>query len=194
MTAIRLLDPTRIDRAGTAEGFTASAVWGTFLVVASLAGSLVFACVTPFAAFAAVAAMTLRRRAALITVAGIWLANQAVGYGVLHYPITPNSVAWGIALGLSALAATIAVRAILSRVSDRGGLVRYAAGLGAAFLIQQGALILASGFLGGSDGFTLEVLGGVAALSVLWTAGLATSHRMLGSMARHCRLAGPVMG
>jgi hypothetical protein len=193
MTAIRLLDQSQIERAGTAEGFTTCVVWGTFLVVASLAGSIVFACVTPFAAFAAVAAMTLRMRAALITVTGIWLANQAVGYGMLHYPITHNSLAWGIALGLSALAATIAARAILSRVPDRGGLLCYAAGLGAALLVQQSALVVASGFLGGSENFSLEIFSGVAALSVLWTAGLAASHHRLGSMARHGRLARPVM-
>ena len=61
--------------------------WAGFLVAASAVGSLVFACATPFAAVAAVAAITLPLRPALAASVGVWLANQAVGYGLLAYPI-----------------------------------------------------------------------------------------------------------
>lgn len=74
--------------------------------------SLFFACVTPFAALAAVAALKLGRRDALSIVGVVWLANQAIGYGVLGYPWTWDSAAWGGAIGLSACLATLVAIAL----------------------------------------------------------------------------------
>ncbi|HEX2115207.1 MAG TPA: hypothetical protein VHM01_12445, partial [Alphaproteobacteria bacterium] len=78
--------------------------WSTFLVVASTAGSVFFACATPFAALAAIAALTLPSRLALVTTMGVWLGNQAIGFLLLGYPVTANSLLWGLALGGAALA------------------------------------------------------------------------------------------
>ena len=69
--------------------------WIALLTVATIAGSLVFACATPFPALAALAALHMSRRDAFALTAVIWGANQIIGYGLLHYPQTWDSVAWG---------------------------------------------------------------------------------------------------
>ena len=53
-------------------------IWIALLVIASIAFSLGFACATPFAAFAAAAALTMNRRDAMLLVGLVWLANQGV--------------------------------------------------------------------------------------------------------------------
>ena len=83
-------------------------VWLGLLISASVAFSLGLACATPFAAFAAAAALTLSRRDALVLVTSVWFANQVVGFTALHYPWTANTFAWGIALGVVAVLATLA--------------------------------------------------------------------------------------
>jgi hypothetical protein len=70
-------------------------VWLGLLISASVAFSLGLACATPFAAFAAAAALTLSRRDALVLVTSVWFANQLVGFTVLHFPWTANTFAWG---------------------------------------------------------------------------------------------------
>jgi len=80
--------------------------WITLLTLATILGSFVFACATPFAALAALAALFLPRRDAFVLIGINWLANQMIGYGFLHYPQTWDSFAWGAAIGIAALVAT----------------------------------------------------------------------------------------
>jgi hypothetical protein len=80
--------------------------WITLLTIATVAGSFVFACATPFPALAAVAALHMNRRDAFLLTGIIWFANQTVGYGFLHYPQTWDSFAWGGAIGAAAMIAT----------------------------------------------------------------------------------------
>ena len=153
--------------------------WATFLVAASAIGSLVFACATPFAAVAAVAAMTLPLRAAVVVSTGVWLANQAVGFGLLAYPVDFTSLAWGAALGAAALAATFAAWAASVRLDDQAGPVRWVAAFAAALLVHQGVLFAASLVLGGGEGFTVPAVGGIAVLNAVWAVGLALVCRAL---------------
>ena len=85
-------------------------IWIALILASGILLSQVFACVTPFAALATLAALNLRGRDALMTIGVVWLANQAIGYTVLGYPWTWDSAAWGLAIGassgLAALAAT----------------------------------------------------------------------------------------
>lgn len=159
-----------------------NSAWSAFLLVASAVGSLVFACVTPFAALAAVAAMTLPLPLALATTMSVWLSNQAIGFLVLAYPVSGNSLGWGLALGLAALAALAATSFITKRVDDRSASRRWIVGLGAAFLVQQGVLFAASGILGGGEGFSATVIGDVASINVLWTLALAMTYGLVNSI------------
>ena len=74
-----------------------------------------FACPTPFAAFGVLAAMTLPRADALRITVALWLANQIIGYAVLGYPRTANSVMWGLAIAVAAVASTMIAQVIVAR-------------------------------------------------------------------------------
>src|SRR5580658_2280701 len=78
------------------------------LTAACALASFAFACATPFAAFAVIAAATLPLRPALLVTLAAWLVNQAIGFGFLHYPLDATTLAWGVAIGGAALAATAA--------------------------------------------------------------------------------------
>src|SRR5215475_4957382 len=83
------------------------------LVTSCALASFAFACATPFAAFAVVAAAMLPLRRALLVVGGAWLINQGIGFGVHHYPIDIKTMLWGAIIGIAALAATAVSAAVL---------------------------------------------------------------------------------
>jgi hypothetical protein len=150
---------------------TEQATWAVLLAAVSAISSSVFACVTPFAAFAVAAAYVLPPRAAAAAAGGIWLANQAVGFGYLHYPWDQNTILWGFAIGAAAIVATVLASMVLREM--RYGIV---ASTGAALLIAFAAyevtLFLVALVLGGEDGFTPAILGKLALLNLVWTIGL----------------------
>ena len=90
------------------------------LTAACVLASLTFACATPFAAFAALAGAMLPLSAALPVVLAAWIVNQAIGFGVLGYPMEMNTLLWGLAIGVAALAAT-AVSARVPRLLPARG-------------------------------------------------------------------------
>ena len=71
-------------------------LWILLLTAASVFVTLGMACATPFAALATLAALHMSRRDGLALIGIAWLADQAVGYGLLGYPRTANSFAWGV--------------------------------------------------------------------------------------------------
>jgi len=165
---------------------SANKLWGPLLVLSSAASSLVFACVTPFAAFAVITTMTMPLRQALGTVAAVWFANQAVGFGFLGYPIAADSIAWGLVMGVAVLAATLCSAAALTRLSSRyDGVTKYAAGFAAAFGTYQGGLILTAVATGDMAAFSAEIIGGIAVLNGVWTVALAGVHLLLTRMEVH---------
>src|SRR5581483_8862149 len=93
-----------------------AAVCMTLLLTASLCASLLFRCATPFAAFAVLAAAMLPPRGALLTIAAVWLLNQALGFGLLGYPWTMDALLWGLAIGTAAELATVMAAAVLARL------------------------------------------------------------------------------
>jgi hypothetical protein len=141
------------------------------LILVSAVSSFAFACITPLAAFAVVAAYALPIRTALLTVTGVWLANQVVGFGYLHYPLDLTTALWGIAIGGAALLSTVGAR-IVMRGSGRNIVVALGSGLVVALGVYEMALFLVSFGLGGQDGFTAPIVGYVALLNLAWTVGL----------------------
>lgn len=156
-------------------------LWAAFLVVASTAGSVLFACATPFAAAAAVAALTLPARLALVATMGVWLGNQAVGFLLLGYPLDPSSLAWGPVLGAAAvLAAAAAIQT--TRGFERTDLRCWLAAFAAALATQQG-IVLAAGLIEGTA--SLGVAAGVSGLNMAWAVGLAVLWRVVVGVSRH---------
>lgn len=148
------------------------------LVAISAISSWEFACITPFVAFAVAAGYALSARDALLTVAGVWLANQAVGFAVLGYPWTLDTILWGFAIGAAALLAAVLAGAVI-----RLGLRNNVAAIGAAFVLAfaayEGGLFLVTFWLGGADAFTPTIVGHVALLNLGWTVALVGTYEVL---------------
>lgn len=151
-------------------------VWIALVTVSSMLFSLGFACATPFAALAAVAASKMTRTSALALVTATWLANQAVGYLVLDYPRTPDSFGWGIAIGAAALLATVAAHE-LNRLALRP-IASTLAAFAVAFVVYQAALYSATAVLPSSGGFAIAVILYVGKVNVLGFAALLAVYRL----------------
>jgi hypothetical protein len=145
------------------------------LTVACALASFAFACATPFAAFAVVAAATLRLRPALLVVAGAWLVNQTIGFGALHYPVDASTIAWGLAIGAAALIATAASSAVLGVLpQDRSALV-LSLTLVSAYTAYELTLFAATPFLGGEGAFTFAIVTRIGLRSAAWLIGLVAA-------------------
>jgi hypothetical protein len=130
--------------------------WPLTLTIASVALGFVFLCVTPFAALAVWTARTLSPRAAYATVLATWAAVQLVGFGWLGYPRDTQSLAWGLAIGLAALAAVAVARR-----------VRHAAAAFAfAFAAYEGVLFAVASATGDVRAFAPAIVGSIFAGNV----------------------------
>lgn len=153
-------------------------LWITLLILASLVFSLGFACAVPLAAFAAIAALTLSRRDALLLVGAVWFANQLSGFLILQYPLAPDTFAWGAALGAVALASALAALWIKALFPQAGGAMAMAAFL-AAFAVYEGSLFVISLVVGsGVSNFTPSIMRRILAINFAAFAALYLLHRL----------------
>jgi hypothetical protein len=158
------------------------------LTIACGLASFVFACATPFAAFAVVAAAALPLQSALLAVTAAWVVNQAIGFGVLHYPVDMNTILWGLVIGMAALAATVTSTIVLRMLRRNGTPVALGFALIGAYAAYELVLLAATPLLGGAGGFTTVIVGRLGVLSVLWLIGLVAAcevFRLLTSRLRH---------
>jgi hypothetical protein len=154
-------------------------LWILLLTAASVFVTLGMACATPFAALATLAALHMSRRDGLALIGIAWLADQAVGYGLLGYPRTANSVAWGVILGVGAVVALLAARALADRVRARGVVVAGAAAFAGGFVAYQVVLVAATAVLAsGAEAFSLPIVGWVLRVNLLSLAGLLVLYRL----------------
>ena len=154
-------------------------VWLGLLISASVAFSLGLACATPFAAFAAAAALTLPQRDALVLVTSVWFANQLVGFTVLHYPWTANTFAWGVTLGAVAVLATMASQWAVKRSADAARVFSFALTFLLPFVVYEAALFaLSVGLLGGAEVFTGAIQGRIFVINVAGFIGLLALNRL----------------
>lgn len=154
-------------------------LWLALLIAASIVFSLGLACAAPLAAFAALAALSLPRREAFWFIGAVWLANQAVGYACLGYPVTANSLAWGVAIGVAAGLATLASLALAPRLAGASPVLGLASVFLAAFVVDQAAMLAAAvGGLGGVADFSPTIIGEVFALNLLAFVGLLAVNRL----------------
>jgi len=153
--------------------------WIAILVFASVALSLGLACAMPFAALAAVAALTLPRRDALLLVGLTWLANQAVGFAVLHYPWTADTLAWGFVLLVVSILATLGAGLCKTRV---GALPKIFVALMvflSAFAIYEGLLFMVSVVAGsGTGAFEPEIVARIFSINAAACAVLLAASRL----------------
>jgi hypothetical protein len=165
------------DFAGMAERSTALVCFGLLGTACALA-SLVFACAAPFAAFAVVAAGMLPGRSALIAVGAAWLINQAIGFGLLKYPVDVNTMLWGAVILIAALASTLAASAIL-RYAHGNRIIALGIAFVAAFAAYELILLAATPVLGGHEAFAPSIVARIAGLNTVWLAGLIIASEIL---------------
>jgi hypothetical protein len=142
------------------------------LVAAAALASLVFACATPFAAFAAIAVSMLRLPAALSIVAATWVVNQAIGFGVLGYPTDPSTILWGVAIGAGALFATL-VAALAWRLPSIGRPMSLVVSLVAGYAAYEIVLFGFAAVLGDSGAFAIAIVARLGFLNATWLIGLS---------------------
>ena len=150
------------------EGRWRRRAWLGLLVAASAALSMVYTCITPFAAFAVIGAASLSRWNAVAFTVLLWLTNQAVGYGVLDYPWTARGAAWGVALGGAAVVGTLAAHWTVSRLGAFRPSVRALGAFVPAFALYQLTLYaVAVSILGGTGAFVPAIVGRVLVVNAL---------------------------
>lgn len=155
------------------------ATWIVLLVAASTAFSLGFACATPFAAFAAAAALTMNRRSAMLLVGLVWLANQGIGFGVLHYPWTMDSLAWGIGLGIVALLSTLGAEFGAKHFIALNGIVASTVAFLSAFGVYEGLLFTTSMiFQSGVADYAPAIVARIFAINAIAFIGLLVVNRL----------------
>jgi hypothetical protein len=137
------------------------------LLIAStvvLSGS--FACAVPFAALAALAAISTGRRNGVILMGATWLANQAVGFAFLDYPFESSCVGWGLMLGLSAVLGLFAARFATGALKGFSAYLQACAALLFSFFAYEGSLYAATVVTGSSEGaFARPIIADVAVLN-----------------------------
>jgi hypothetical protein len=174
--SLSLLSPSAIgSRLAPVEPRHAPLFCFALLTVSCALASFALACATPFAAFAVIAAAMLPLRPALLVVTGAWLVNQGIGFGALHYPVNGNTMLWGLAIGIAALAATAASAAILRLLPQSRTPLVLALALAAAYCAYELALLAATPFLGGAGSFTAPIIGRIGFLNVVWLIGLVAA-------------------
>jgi hypothetical protein len=166
-----------------------SALLFTFglLTLACALASFAFACATPFAAFAVVAAAALPLPSALLVVAVAWLVNQAIGFGALHYAVDADTMLGGMVIGAAALAGTLAAAAVLRLARGINGFVALGLALIAAYATYELAMFAATPFLGGESAFSSEIVGQLGMLSALWLIGLVAASETARLVVSHLR-------
>jgi hypothetical protein len=157
------------------------------LTAACALASFAFACATPFASFAVIAAAMLPLGPALLVAAAAWLVNQAIGFGALHYPVDLSTILWGVAIGAAVLIATAAAASVLRLAQRTTAVIALALALVAAYAAYELALFAATPFLGGEGAFTVAIVRWIATLNILWLIGLVAACEVVRLLDRYRR-------
>jgi hypothetical protein len=151
------------------------------LAVGTVLGSFALACIFPFAAFAALAALTMNRRAGLALVASAWAANQFVGFFVLSFPWDAQAVGHGVAI-LGATLAAFGVARFTAAKMGSNPFIRSITALVSAFAVYEVLLLAYAQIGGGAENFSADIVGQVALNDALWFTGLMTLRFVLSRM------------
>ena len=153
--------------------------WNAIIVVSTLLFSLIFACATPFAALAGLTALHLSRKQGLSVILAAWLLNQIIGYGLLDYPQTWDSFAWGAMIALAGLSAAVIAFAVDHRLAHSNELLRTLAVFASAFMIYEIVLRAATLILpAGEEAFSLAVVLQILMINGLVFIGLSALQKL----------------
>ncbi|MFA5900334.1 MAG: hypothetical protein WC829_14625 [Hyphomicrobium sp.] len=163
----------------SANGTERRLLWIGLLTAATLLMTGVFACAVPFAALAALAAFDTERNDGILLVGAVWLANQIYGFTVLGYPHEAQAYYWGLTMGVGAVAAYYAARAVVRTLAPKGALLALFAALPVAFLAYEAAIYAGTLLLSHGEGaFNTDVVFYVALVEVVAFLALLIAHRL----------------
>jgi len=166
--------------------FMANFIWLLILTLAVVGATVALSCVTPFAALAVALAGTVGLRASLRVMIVVWLANQIIGFGLFHYPRTPDTFLMGIAIGGAAIAGTIAAWAVLNRMRTRPVLLRLGVALLASFATYELALVAPVMFLGDVETLRPAILAKLGIVNAVSLIGMIALNEILAALCRPC--------
>ncbi len=155
----------------SSKSIGAQMAWPLSLGASTVVGSLLLACVFPFASFAALAALTMTPRRGLMLVTAAWAVNQATGFFLMSFPWDAQAVGHGIAILAATLAATVVARLVADKLHGASAL-RAAAALASAFVVHQVLLRAYASMGGGAENFSAEIISGIALNDAMWFTGL----------------------
>jgi hypothetical protein len=153
-------------------------LWSALLGVVAIVGSYGLACVFPFAALAAIAAITLPTRQAALLVGAVWAMNQIVGFALMHYAEGQDAIIWGLVIALGAFAALAAARLVRGTETQVIGL-RTAAAAAAAIAAYQTVMFVGAVALDGFASSTPAIVAVIVKGDILWFAGLLALRAVL---------------
>jgi hypothetical protein len=155
-------------------------LWSAIIGLTAVVGSYGLACVFPFAALAALAAVTLPTRQAVALIGAVWAANQIVGFALLSYPQDAQAYTWGIIIGAAALFALGAAKVVFG-VETRLLSIRTIAALATSIIAYQAVMFIGAAGLDGFASSTPEIVATVARNDIFWFAGLGALRLALGA-------------
>lgn len=158
----------------------ATLLWAAVLGLTAAIGSYGLACVFPFAAIAALAAVTLPTRQAAILLGATWLVNQTIGFTLLGYPHDGQAVAWGLIIGTAAFSGLGAAKAVTARDAQLLSL-RTIGALVASIVAYQTIMFVGAVVMDGFESSTSAIVADVVRNDMLWFAGLAALRFSLGA-------------
>ncbi len=152
--------------------FSRTGLWSAGLVALVVGGSFLAGCLEPLVAVAVIAAGALPLRRALLLTAAVWLAGQAVGFGLHDYPRDAQTIFWGVGLGIAALAATLAAASALRAFTGKPVWLGAGAAFIAAFMANQIAILGVEQLVTGACEVRPGVISLVGFVNAVWLAVL----------------------
>ncbi len=155
-------------------------IWSAVLGLTAALGSYGLACVFPFAALAALAAVTLPTRQAAMLLGAMWLVNQVIGFTLLSYPHDGQAVAWGAIIGVAAFAGLFTAKVAFGS-ETRFISLRTVGALVASIVAYQAIMFVGAYAMNGFESSTAAIVAEVARNDLFWFAGLAALRVALGT-------------
>jgi hypothetical protein len=149
-----------------------TALWSAGVVSLVLGGCLLIGCLEPLVAVAVIAAGALPLGRALLLTAGVWLAGQAIGFGLHDYPRDAQTISWGLGVGVASLVSVGAAAAALPALAGKPVWLRAGAAFIAAFVADQVVILGVEQVVTGACAIRPGVISAVGLANAAWLIGL----------------------
>ncbi|MEL7038960.1 MAG: hypothetical protein AAFO04_25630 [Cyanobacteria bacterium J06592_8] len=157
-----------------------SQFWSGTLLAVGVATNAIYAH-APLAAFATLSGATLSRRRAVGVALSIWFVNQAIGFGVRGYPLTPVAFTWGALMGIGTVLAVLAASWRSNSLQVRW--VSYLRWMAIAtvlgFAVYQSVILFAFPVLADGHLMGWGIVGKLFLKHLMWAGGITIFHSLL---------------